>query len=488
MVPKVSLMPGRSIALVDELRTLDSETSWVEFKENNSDPETLGRNISAIANSARLADRHFGYLVWGIRDADHTVVGTTFEPGRETKGNQPLQLWLSQKLEPNPHLDFQILMHPQGRIVLLEIQSATISPIGFDRQPYVRIGSSTTLLANHRVTEQALWAKLQPYAWESGVAAQFVQGDTVLELIDYPSYFELTRQPLPDNRTGIFEKLSADRLVSADVGGRWNILNIGAILFAKRLDSFERISRKAVRVIEYEGNDRTRTRRRQEGGRGYASGFEALISYINGLLPENEHIGQAFRQEDRVYPEIAIRELVANALIHQDMTVTGAGPMIEVFRDRIEITNPGIPLNDPARLIDLPPRSRNESLASLMRRMRICEEQGSGLDKTISAVELFQLPAPDFRAEGENTKVVLFASRAFANMTAAERTRATYQHAVLKFLTGDRLTNASLRERFGIEDQNAAQVSRILREATRVDLIKLADPESPRAGYVPYWA
>jgi ATP-dependent DNA helicase RecG len=75
------------------------------------------------------------------------------------------------------------------------------------------------------------------------------------------------------------------------------------------------------------------------------------MGFINGLLPKNEHIGQALRVEHPLFPELAIRELVANALIHQDMTITGAGPQIEMFTDRIEITNPGAPLVNPDRMI-----------------------------------------------------------------------------------------------------------------------------------------
>lgn len=170
------------------------------------------------------------------------------------------------------------------------------------------------------------------------------------------------------------------------------------------------------------------------------------------------------------------------------MTVTGAGPMVEIFTDRIEITNPGKPLIEPQRFIDMPPRSRNEALASLMRRMRICEEQGSGVDKVITQVELFQLPAPDFRVDGDNTKAILLAPRSFAEMAASERVRACYQHAVLRFLGGSKLTNSSLRTRLGIAEQNAAQVTRIINEAREGNFIKFADPDNPRAGYWPYWA
>src|SRR5690554_2010386 len=141
--------------------------------------------------------------------------------------------------------------------------------------------------------------------------------------------------------------------------------------------------RKAVRLILYRGKSRVETVRELEGSKGYAVGFERLIDYIKTLLPANEEIGKAFRKEVPMYPELAIRELVANALIHQDFSITGTGPMIELFDQRMEITNPGIPLVDTQRFLDSPPQSRNESLASFMRRINICEERGTGVDKVV---------------------------------------------------------------------------------------------------------
>jgi ATP-dependent DNA helicase RecG len=174
----------------------------------------------------------------------------------------------------------------------------------------------------------------------------------VLARLDYTSFFDLTNQPLPDNRNGIFDRLMAEKLITADVGGRWNITNLGAILFAKNLDDFgTRLSRKGVRFVAYDGNDRAATVvRRQDGKRGYAVGLKNLLEYISALLPKNEHIGLAFRTETIVFPPIAIRELIANALIHQDMTITGAGPLVELFKDRMEITNPVSHLSAPIAL------------------------------------------------------------------------------------------------------------------------------------------
>ena len=178
----------------------------------------------------------------------------------------------------------------------------------------------------------------------------------------------------------ILGKLEADKLIKRDVSNYWNITNMGGLLFANDISEFDTsLSRKGVRLIAYQGNNRSSmVTHRRDGLKGYANGFEGLMNYINALIPTNEYIGKALREEIPLFPALAMRELIANALIHQDMTITGAGPQIEIFSDRIEITNPGRPLVETNRMIDLPPQSRNETIASLMRRMGLCEEQGSG--------------------------------------------------------------------------------------------------------------
>jgi predicted HTH transcriptional regulator len=228
-----------------------------------------------------------------------------------------------------------------------------------------------------------LWRIFDRTPFEDGIATERVRADEVIRLMDYPAYFDLLKRPLPENRDGILKALSDDNLIRPCDAGGWNITNFGAVLFAKRLDDFHSLRRKAIRVIQYRKSSRTETLKEQVGVKGYACGFEGLIGFINGLLPSNEVIKQALRKTVPRFPDLAVRELVANALIHQDFFVTGTGPMVEIFEDRIEITNPGAPLVDTQRFVDLPPRSRNEALASLMRRIGICEERGSGWDKVV---------------------------------------------------------------------------------------------------------
>ena len=176
-----------------------------------------------------------------------------------------------------------------------------------------------------------------------------------------------------------------------------------------------------MRVIKYSGAGRFDASTEREDTRGYATAFTAIVDHVMALIPSNEVIDRSLRKTVPMFPAIAVRELVSNALIHQDFSVTGAGPMVEIFDDRIEITNPGEPLVNTDRFVDAPPKSRNEALASLMRRFRICEERGSGIDRVVAEVEAFQLPAPLFEAPVGSTRSVLFAHKPLSGMGKAER-------------------------------------------------------------------
>ena len=305
-----------------------------------------------------------------------------------------------------------------------------------------------------------------------------------LTLLDFPQIFRMLTLPLPESRDAILEKLVEEKLLQARLG-KYAVTNLGAILFANNLNEFPEISRKVPRVIIYKGKTKLETLKEQEGIKGYALGFEGLINFINNTLPSNEEIGRVFRTEVKMFPEIAIRELVANALIHQDFSITGTGVMIEFYADRMEITNPGKPMIDTNRFIDHSPESRNEALARFMRRINICEERGSGIDKVVYQAETYQLPAPEFINGDNYTRVKLFATKSLRQMTKKDKVRATYQHCVLKYLSNEYMSNASLRLRFGIDDKNYPQASRIIRQTIEDRLI--TEHENSKT-YIPYWA
>ena len=477
--------------LVHQLRGLDNETEWVEFKVNNDNPNTIGRSISALSNGAALNEKASAYMVWGVEDSAHDVVGTRFAPFAARRGNESLEVWLTQRLNPRIDFRFYEVTLNGARVVVLEIEPASRQPVAFGGDEFIRIGDSTRRLRDVPNKEGALWRIFDRTSFEDGVASEWMNDEDVLSTLDYPSYFNLIERPLPDGRARILDALQMDRLILSSDAGGWSITNLGAVLLAKNLKDFSRLGRKTVRIVQYRGSGRLETFREREIANGYAAGFEGIIEHIMTLTPANEVIQRSLRREIPMFPELAIRELIANMLIHQDFSITGAGPMVEIFDDRIEITNPGAPLVETERFVDASPESRNEALASLMRRFGICEERGTGIDKVIAQVEAFQLPAPLFEAPiTRSTRVTLFAHRRLSEMDRPERVRACYQHACLRYVSNQPMNNASIRARFGIATKNAARASRILREARDARVIVLRNAESgPRnRTYLPFWA
>ena len=273
---------SRDVALIDDLLALPAETAWVEFKHENSNPETIGRRVAALSNAARVEAQDTAYMVWGVEDGTHAIRGTRFEPDEARVRGQPLALWLAQNLQPSLAFTFRAVAHPQGRLVLLEIPAAPGAPVCFQNISYIRIGSATPKLTDYPDRFQQLIERLRPYRWESEVAQAYADADEVLTLLDYPP--------------------------------------------------------------------------------------------------------------------------------------------------------------------------------------------------------------PLFQPEDSAMRVVLYGPRTFAEMTPDERVRACYFHAVLKFLSGGKMKNATLCARLGIAARNASQATHVINKTLALGLIRAADADHPRAGYVPHWA
>lgn len=475
--------------LIDALTARPQETEWLEFKHNFHSKEEIGERISALSNAARLCNMPFGYIVFGVQDGTHDIIGTDLRGKQKKIGNEELESWLSTRL--NPRIDFEMIddwdYEDKGHICLFKIPAAVNRPVSFLHEAYIRIGTTTRKLKDFPEKEAKIWKEgqkpLENIALKKGLSPQ-----EVLFHLSAETYFDMMHLPLPQDIQGILGRFESEHLIQADETG-YSITELGALLFAKRLSDFGQLKRKAVRVIVYKGKNKIETAREQAFDKGYAIGFGEMLSWINSQLPANEEIGQALRKETRMYPEIAIRELIANMIIHQDFSEQGF-PMVEIYEDRIEISNPGQPMISIERFID-EYQSRNDSLADIMRRMGICEEKGSGMDKTIFHIELYQLPPLRLQVQENRTVATVYSYRKFAEIDKAERIGACYQHACLKYVSNDKMTNQSLRARLGIDDKNYPMASRVIKDTLEAKLIKEENPDNGSrrfAGYVPYWA
>lgn len=476
--------------LVQELIKYQNETPWIEFKHNNYDPKMIGQDISALANSAALYEKSCSYMVWGIDDKTHEIIGTNKNLQTLKKGEQELENWLRGLLSKNADFDFSTVEVNNKTVGVLIIYSATNQTVMFEKVDYIRVGSYTKRLNDYPEIQAKLWDKLRSSKFEERRTKTNLNLSEALSLLDYNAYFDNTDIPQPQDSQSIAHYLIQEDILQKQDNGLYAITNLGAILFAKKLSVFSKLTRKAIRVVQYSDSSRLNMVKEEIIEKGYVVGFESLMKYVEALIPTKEVIIGAKREKKSAYPMLAIRESVANALIHQDFAVTGAGPIVEIFDSRIEVTNPGLPLVDIRRIIDNPPKSRNEKLAALMRRLGMCEELGTGWDKIAISCELLQLPAPKINLYSDSTKVSLFSEKTYSNISPEDRMWACYLHACIKHVQGEYLTNSSLRERFGLKSSSSGSISRLIRDTVEMGLIKPLEPDTaPRyMKYLPIWA
>lgn len=453
------------------------EGEYLEFDPtgNHHDIERLADYCAALANEGG------GHVELGVTDEPSECVGEAsgFEiPERIVAGLYDrigLRVTFDEAQRSNGHLlRFHVPSRPLGQAV--------------SHKGRYLVRADDQLVPMPFEDMKKIMAEDTP-DWTQRSAMPTVDGQTVTHLLDTQSYFILSGSSIPTTERAVLDEFEREGLVRFD-NGSWTITNLGAILFARNLEDFDLLRRKSPRVTVFEGNGKFHSTHDQFMTKGYAVGFDELVNLVTGLIPHVETFELAQRRRVKKFPAIAVRELITNALIHQDFEIRGMSVDINIFDDRMEISSPGTPSIEPERFIDMC-RLRNDRLADLMRQLGICEVDGTGADKVVSAIEESRLPPPDFRVGVNRTTALLFSHKEFGEMHGGDRVRATYQHCCLRYVQNERMTDESLRDRFGLPRRAAAKVSRVIKATMKQEKIKLGDPSQAYAGkqcYVPSWA
>lgn len=462
------------------LKRLEQVDSTV-IMSNECDIDQLGECICGLANLALYKKFPYAYALWGISSEKREIIGTAFVPPEQSK--------LSAELSIKAVYSILEIEMDCRRVVVLEVQRATHTTMQHNGIEYIFDNNVLKTLGDCPEIEKQLWRNVDEVeSFEAKPAKDNVSIEDIIKLLDCQKLFSMLSLSYPNNPAEIIAKLIELRFISEKNTGKYTITNLGALLLARRLRWFASVEYKAVRVLQYDGADITKPAKEQIGGKGYIVGFKGLIDYIMGELPTSECIDGAIRKNICVYPTLSIRELVANALIHQDLDEKGA-PIVSIFPDHIEITNPGRPIISFDRFIDHPPYSRNEALAAAMRKVGICEERGSGYDKVISYVEKYNLPAPIITEHERSTTVSLYAKKEFDALSKKEKIAACYAHVSLNYVRNEPSNNGTLRARFQLGENERYKISRVFNDACEAKLIKAIEGTGMKnREYVPYWA
>lgn len=355
--------------IVRTLISYDVEQEWFEFKVNWFEPDKIGEYISALSNVAAMLGIDQAYMVWGIDNDTHDIVGTTINQHRSIT-NEPLEHYLSRKLNPHVLFVFYDLMIDEKRVVVLSIPAAKQVPTAFDGIRYYRIGSSKVNLNKYPEIEVKLFEALK----------QDVTTMENVEAVDQDLTFRKLLLYYADSHLPLNEKTFEKNLGLLTEDGKYNLL-------AQLLSDNSQIP---IRLSIFSGTNKT--------SQLYAVrefGYDCLLSSLDKVLEFGDvlNIPQAdernrvvTRKEVALFDRTAFREAVINAFVH-NRWVDGNAPMITIYSDRIEILSRGTlaPTQTKQGFFLGESIPVNRKLSDIFLQLHISERSGRGVPKIIEA-------------------------------------------------------------------------------------------------------
>ena len=383
------------IALIDRLRALPTETEWFELKRNRYEPQQLGEYLSALANAACLSGQPRGYLVFGIDDAAHEVVGTDFDPyATKAKGNQDLLPWLAAGLRPNTGFEPHVVAHPDGRVVLFEIGPANGEPVGFYGSPYIRVGTSKTELGKHPEKARALWTRGSDWSAEVCAAASPADLD--------PDAVAKAREQFVVKHPGQAATVTGwDDTTFLNKGRvlKQGAVTNAALLLLGRPESATLLSPAVAKISWILKDASNRELDYEHFGPPFLLAGDRLLKRIRNLIVRALPSGTLFPQEIAQYDPWVIREALHNAVAHQDYRRHGRITVVE-FPDRVLVTNVGDFLPGDVETVirqDAPQALyRNPFLADAMVELNLIDTQGGGIKRMFETQRRRWFPLPDY--------------------------------------------------------------------------------------------
>ena len=316
--------------------------------------------------------------------------------------------------------------------------------------------------------------------------------EEVRHLLDIEGFYALLDKQQPAQLAMAMNDLLAMNMLARAGDERYTINRMGVLLLAKSISNCApELASKRMRVLRFKGIGDTQSFGfDQDFDRGYATGFDDLVQMVVSQM-DNEHFVKGPRRHyEEFVPEVAVRELIANALIHQDFQITGHQLWVRIYTNRIIVGNPGAPLVNINRMIDRH-ETRNEILVDAMRALHICERASTGIDKAVAAMEKVR-GAPIAYKTGDQddaTEATILATRSYDELSPELQELACYQHCSLRSLNCKTMTNVSFRERFGLDADKREDVSRLFKKLGDRKLIQRSIPghSNKHASYVPQW-
>ncbi len=400
-------------------RGIGGENDWLEFKTNigasrsSITYERVGEYISALANAACVKDKQFAYLILGVEDSSWDVVGTNLVMFEAKYGNQDYELWLRRNLKPIIGFDIEEFEYNDKHVVMFIIPAAVAQPVEFKNVGYIRINSNLTKLADFRDYNQKIYNSYKDWS------ALVVPDATISDLDD--EAIKVARGLFCDKNKNNkrYSNLAEDMLTWDDITflnkakltRKGKITNAAIVLLGK--PESEVLISPAVSKIRWILKSVDDTERDYEIiSCPLLLGVTQLYDKIRNITYRyiNPNFSSLFPEEVKTYDPFIIREMLHNAIAHQDYTLRGMINLVE-YDDRLVFSNSGsfIPENIKSVIENDAPEDkyRNPFLAQAMVELNMVDTIGSGIRRVFRIQKNKLFPMPDYDLSNNKVTVTL---------------------------------------------------------------------------------
>lgn len=382
--------------LLDELRALPKENEWVEFKVNRYKPDEIGEYISALSNSACLHAKKKGYLVFGIENETHRIVGTDFKPKQTRVGNEELENWLCVHLIPR--IDFKIyeFLHKCKPIAMFEIDATVTYTVKFKGVAYIRVGSQKRKLSDYPEKEKKLWNRLQLIDWSSQVIEGASLNDLDLNAIQKARDEYKRKSPQYSDEVDNWDDVTF--LNKAGITKDGGITNTAIILLGKS-EASHHLSPAVAEITWILKDENKNTKGGLHFGTPLILNVERVLGKIRNLSFKHLPDAKLFPIEINQYEDWVIREALHNCIAHQDYEMHGGIKLIENPEELIFENLGGFLPGSVEEVIQRNAPSdvyRNKFLADAMDKLNMIERLGGGIYKMFTLQKKRYLPLPDY--------------------------------------------------------------------------------------------
>jgi ATP-dependent DNA helicase RecG len=392
------------IELIDELRALPKENEWVEFKTGNvTTNDKLGQYISGLSNAACIANQAFAYLVFGINDDTHNVVGTNFNFKTRKEGNEELELWIRRFLSPSIKFDHFICDYGTFRLEIFRISAATGEPTNFKNHPYIRFDSSLTDLKKYPHYMRAI------YNSQTDWSAQIIEKATIDDL-DQDAIKRARGKYKEKNTNAAFydeidnwnDKTFLDKL-KITINGK--ITNTALILLGKP-ESSHFISPSVAQI----------TWKLDTEEKAYEHFGLPLFLEVNAVLSKIRNVKYKFFPDNQLvatevvkYDAEVILEALNNCIAHQDYSRHSRILLTEQV-NKLIFSNEGSFFEGSAEDYTAgdrtPKKYRNKWLAEAMVNLNMIDSLGYGIYKMYKSQRKRYFPLPDYTKSSRDNVVL----------------------------------------------------------------------------------